>query len=443
MPASLDIYDWTGRLWLRGRLRRQMEWYIGGTFASRLLVFAIALFMIASPARADCPVIPVATAHLLSNGRPLVEASIDGHSVEMLVDTGAQYTAVTPKIAARLGLPRDPGQRMMVHTIGGNGVSANVIVRRLKVSTLSFPDLSATVVGIPPMANGFRPDGVIGADALSQYDLGLDIPHRTLTFYQTAGCTPISPPWQGQYQTVSARVEGRRFIIPATLNGHPMRAQFDTGSRGETILLVAAHHIGITGSELDDDPSDTFLSAGMHQYRVYRHLFQTFGVGQETFRNLRLDVADFRQPGIDMLVGADYMHARRFFISYASSTLFIQREGMTAQPAAPPLQGMRHVYQCRPTLEIRRMLAPGHPILVKHPPISLPASVRADHVTGCVAAMFHIGADGMPVHIKVVKVHPASYGLRSWIVQTLSQARFEPSTVGSAWYYEAIRFHAQ
>ena len=399
--------------------------------------------MITASAWADCPLVRVTTVTLLPGQRPVVNAFIEGNLVEMVVDTGAQKTSVTPQTVARLGLLRDPWQRTMVHTVGGKAESANAIVSGLKVSSLDFGSLSSTVVPIPRMANGSVPDGVIGADALSHYDLELDIPHRTLTFYRTAGCTPISPPWQGHYQTVPAQIEDRRFIIPVTLNGQSLPAEFDTGSRGETVSFAAAHRLGITDSELDQDPSNTFMSAGMHRYTVYQHRFQTFGVGQETFHNLPLAVAaDFNQPGIDMLIGADYMHARRFFISYASHTLFIQRELGTAQSAMHPLQSVQPAHQCRPSLEIQRMLARGHPTLVSHPPLDLPVKARTHHIAGCASAMFHIAPNGAPVAIRVVKVYPAGYGLRAWVIRQFSQVRFEPPIFGSEWYYEAIRFHA-
>ena len=227
LPAPSDFNGQARRLRPRGRPRRHGDARL--VLARLRGLCAIGLLMIAAPARADCPEIRVATVPLLPGLRPVVMASIDGHSVEMLVDTGDQETAVTPQTAAELHLPRDPGRRMRVHTLGGIVGSANVIVRSLKVGTINFPDLSATVVPAPSMTNGTAPGGTIGADVLSQYDLNLDISRRTLTFYQTDACTPFSPPWHGPYQIVPAQVGDRRFIIPATLNGHTIQAQFDTG----------------------------------------------------------------------------------------------------------------------------------------------------------------------------------------------------------------------
>ena len=302
---------------------------------------ALIFFLMASAARADCPVVRVATVPLLSGGRPLVEASINGHPVAMVIDTGAQESSVTPQTAARLKLPRDPGQpTVVVHTLAGEERSANVQLATLTLASLNFKNLRATVVAIPALANGLAPAGVIGVDALGQYDLELDIPRRSLTFYQTAGCTPISPPWQGAYQIVPARVQDRRFLIPVKLNGHPVSAELDTGSRGETVSRATANRIGITDAELDDDPSSTPVSAGMHKYTAHRHRFQTFEVARETFHNLSFEVASFGQLGIDMLIGADYMHGRRLFISYASATLFIQKEPGRPPPTVP-LSGVR------------------------------------------------------------------------------------------------------
>lgn len=409
-------------------------------------LLALFFLLLAATARADCPVVRVATVPLLSGGRPLVEASINGHPVAMVIDTGAQESSVTPQTAARLKLPRDPAQpTVVIHTIAGEERSANVQLAALSLARLSFKNLNATVVAIPALANGLAPAGVIGADALSQYDLDLDIPRRSLTFYQTAGCTPISPPWQGAYQIVPARVQDRRFLIPVKLNGHPVAAEFDTGSRGETVSRAAANRIGITDAELDGDPASTTVSAGMRRYTAHRHRFQTFEVGRETFRNLAFQVASFGQLGIDMLIGADYMHGRRFFISYASATLFIQKEPGKPPPPVPRsgVWAGRLDRPCGPTPAIRRMLAPLPAVAVTHPPIEPPEQARADHISGCAAAMFHLGLDGTPSDIKAVKVHPTGYGLRGWVVQQLAKIRFRPVLPGPEWYYEVIRFHAQ
>ncbi len=413
-----------------------------GSLYLRLRCLAAALLIITGPVWAGC-LDRVAIIPLLSDGRPLIRASINGKAVEMFVDTGAQVSSVTPEIVAILGLPRDPHRRTLVTTVGGKDVSRNVILARLSLSAVRLTNRSVTVVALPGTSNKTPPAGVIGADVLSRFDLDLDIPRRTLTLYQTAGCTPFRPPWTGQYQTLSASVSGDRFLFPVELNGHTVTAQFDTGSRGESVSRATAKSIGITDSELDNDPSSSGASAGLFGYAIRRHRFDTFRIGTETFHNIRLDVTDFKQSGVDMLVGADYMHWRRFFIAYASDTLFIQREPDDAIRKALALRSQANsaTDPCRPAPDVLPTLALKSAVAVSRPPLDLPKKARADHISGCAAVMFHLAPDGTPVEIKAVAESPTGYGLGAWVVRQLAATRFQPSPRETKWYYEVIRFH--
>jgi hypothetical protein len=275
---------------------------------------------------AECPFERVAELPLLAGRRPIVEVSIDGHPIQMVVDTGAQMTSVVPDVVADLALRADPERRTISRTVGGNIVSSNAIVDKLNISGLDFTELSVPVVPLSGAKDDPPAGGVIGADILHDFDVELDIPQRTLVLYRKQHCIPTQAPWQGPSQIVSGRVMNNRFIFPVLLSDRSLSAEFDTGSLGETVSRTSAVNIGITAAQLDSDPQLRGTSAGQQGYAIHQHKFDTFKVGTETFRGFPLDVVDFNQPDIDMLIGVDYMHWRRFYLSYSSGMLFIQRE---------------------------------------------------------------------------------------------------------------------
>src|SRR5580658_6959059 len=65
----------------------------------------------------------------LVQGHILIPADIDYTPVQMVIDTGATTSMVTPEAARSLGLPTDSYRTTTVHGIGGNIVTHNVMVR--------------------------------------------------------------------------------------------------------------------------------------------------------------------------------------------------------------------------------------------------------------------------------------------------------------------------
>jgi len=406
---------------------------------SLLKHLAAILTLVATPAFADCQIQRVTSLPLLAGKHPTIEVAINGTSLPMAVDTGAQGSAVTPETVAALKLPRDPDRRTRAGTLGGQDITQNVLLETLGVPNLGFVDHSIAVLPLDAAPGGNAPAGLIGSDLLSGFEIELDIPAQKLSFYRAAGCDSVRPPWAGRYQTVAAKLSKHHdFLLPIELNGHVLTAMFDTGSTGETVSRAAAKSIGISDTELDNDASATGTSAGSHGYAIRRHRFDSLQIGRETFRNLPLDVADFTQPGVDVLIGDDYMHRRRFFLSYSTATLFIQVV-RTGGPAAPAEQAGRD--RCRPPTELLPALSHITPIALERPHLTLPEKVRESRIDGCAGVMFRLTADGIPTDVKLVIETPPGFGLGDFVLREIMATKYERPAATSDWYYEAHRLH--
>ncbi|HZP21529.1 MAG TPA: TIGR02281 family clan AA aspartic protease [Bauldia sp.] len=81
-------------------------------------------------------------------GHYSVEAVINGHSVPMLIDTGATYVALSEATARRLGIRLDPG-RFVVRIGTANGVvgAAPVTLSEVTVGPIHVRNVEAVVVG--------------------------------------------------------------------------------------------------------------------------------------------------------------------------------------------------------------------------------------------------------------------------------------------------------
>ncbi len=283
--------------------------------------------LVAVPAAAHCRIERIAVVPLAAGGRPVIGVSINGTAEQMLVDTGAERSSVTPGAATVLGLRRDPTRRTRLTTVGGDELAANAVIDRLSIGNIHYPNLSLPIFQPGGVAANALIAGIVGTDLLSKFDLELDFPRQTLAFFRVTDCHAIRPPWAGQYQTLPASISRRRqLLITVALDGHSVTALFDTGSQGELVSLDAAEGVGLSEAQLAGDPGGTATSGDLHAFRVRRHKFESLAIGTEMFCHPLISVAEFDQDRIDMLVGADYMRRHRFFLSFATSALFIQDE---------------------------------------------------------------------------------------------------------------------
>lgn len=402
------------------------------------------LTVIATPALADCQTARPDAVALLTNQRPLIEAAINGKPLRMVVDTGAERSSVTPETATAFGLPRDLRQRTLTKTVGGQKLSENTFLEQLTVAKYTYLDMSVAVLALRGAATEPHPAGLIGADLLQDFDIELDIPRRKLILYRIADCKLSGPSWDGRYQTIAARVsDHHQFLFPVKLNGHSLTAVFDTGARGGLVTRAAAESIGISDAQLEKDPSSTGTGAGLQGFAERRHRFDTFTIGEETFRNMPLGVAEFRLAGADMLVGIGYMQRRRFFLSYSTGTLFVQSEfNAPSRPdTLPSLQANGAQDGCRPPPDILPSLAHDRLVILSRPRMGMPAAVQTDHIAGCAGVMFRLAADGTPIDLKLVTENPTGYGLGDFVIREIAAAKFQPYPAESNWHYEVHRFH--
>jgi predicted aspartyl protease len=286
----------------------------------------------------DCKAAPQARMPLReSRGRFSVEVSLDGQPLAMLVDTGAQRAALSPQAADRLRLPIDASRTF--HAIGVDGRTVGEhprVARAIRFGPVVWPRYALQTVNVVrPEQAGDRaaPDGVIGADMLSAYDVELDFPARTLTLYAVSGCSGDFIPWPGRHEALTPlRGPPDLFIIPITLNGHGVRALLDTGSNTSSLGLGAARALGVDAAALKGDPADSYVGSKGVPVGAHRHRFDSLAIGSARVRGPRISVRDADFSAFDMLLGMDYLASRKLWLSYRTHQVFIDLAGPAPAP---------------------------------------------------------------------------------------------------------------
>lgn len=142
---------------------------------------------------------------------------------QFLVDTGADRTAISRDLAARLGLAK--GDKAAIHTIAG--VST--------VSTATIPDLELTkkpltVKDAPLLDSGdMGADGILGVDSLRSQRVLFDFGTKTLSIVPSA--VPDFNDEPGTIVVQAERKNGRLVVTDATANGRDLTVVIDTGAQ--------------------------------------------------------------------------------------------------------------------------------------------------------------------------------------------------------------------
>jgi len=262
-----------------------------------------------------------------SFGNYAVPVNIGGRTHPMLVDTGSEGTAILPKIADDWHLREDTSSASRVKGVGEARSQYLRVIPSFKFGSAEWVDLRVAalpIVSPEQLAQAPPPVGLVGANVLNRYDVEFDFPARTISLYTASGCFGTFVPWTGDFQAYSAqKTPSSRFILPISLNGHPVRALLDTGATSSVVTIAAARAAGVDSVALSRDPRSSGSGHDGMQVDTYQHKFD-MEIGTASFDNAPLVVADINLKDSDMLLGMDFMRHRRVWVSYSTGRVFMQ-----------------------------------------------------------------------------------------------------------------------
>jgi predicted aspartyl protease len=260
------------------------------------------------------------------NRAPMVTLAANGHSVTLILDTGAERTVLTPAVAERIGAQRPAIEfQRQIRGLAGNLLSHEVELRSFAVGEVDIPWRRVLVAPVM-MAKVFPTplDGLLGADVLSDFDIDIDLPRHQLTFYQKQICSTAAPDWAGSHTAISTGLShGQRLFFPVQLDGHRTIAVLDTGSQITAVSTSTARTFGLSEGVLARDRSVTTQGVAGEVLTSHVHRFAKLEVGAAVVHNPEIIVTDLKLTDADMLLGIDFLKSRRVWLSYGSRRLFI------------------------------------------------------------------------------------------------------------------------
>jgi predicted aspartyl protease len=285
----------------------------------------LSLLAACAPNPINCDLVVDAKVPLEVHNRLLVvPAGIGGKWVTLLIDSGAERTVLASDTVDRMGLPRDAKIMTRSTGMGGTFTASDAIIPGLVLGGVRFP-VTRVAVGQFRFGPGLAADGLLGQDVLTAFDLDIDVPGRTLTFYRPRQCPDVRPPWSEPY----AQVEGvrslppDRLLIPFRLDGVQGMGILDTGAQATTIGLRMANRMGLTPEAMGNDPIVQHHGAGPGTQEARLHRFGLLQIGPAAAPDPVLSVLPVDAGVGDALVGEDFINGRRIWLSFSSRAVFI------------------------------------------------------------------------------------------------------------------------
>lgn len=298
----------------------------------KALVLSALLALAACSGAPSCAFVRVAEFPVVFVGNlPLVDVTMNGQKVRMVLDTGAEGSLVFESALDKLNLATDPLVRTLVTGVGGISSHNNALVEKLEMGSVSRRNLSISVVAMKPLLNG-RTAGLLGNDVLERFDVDLDFPHNHVTLYQQRRCPGGVPDWTTPAEALPRPRQGQ--ALPATvtellLDGVKQNAVIDTGASFSGIDRRGALASGAMEDALGADRQSTSQGINAAVTAVGAHRFRSMQVGSETIADpvvlvtARPDMLGNRNFG--MLLGEEYIRKHRLWIAYGDSQVFVAR----------------------------------------------------------------------------------------------------------------------
>jgi hypothetical protein len=319
---------------------------------------AIACVVLAAPAlsKADCKLLQVAEFKLDPNSAsPIVDGSIDGRRVKVLIDSGATFSGISAYEVNRLGLTTVEMVGMRAYGVGGDTQVFRAHIDQLQVGTLIKSGLDLFVAGDKRQAGVAV---VIGDDVLSKVDTEFDLADNAIRLFEPTGCSaPQLVYWGAAYSQadlLTSDTAAPAIQTLALLNGKPVLAEFDSGAELSIIDAIAADADGVARPPAGA-PTEAIRGEGRQLVQSWTGRFDTFAIGDEKISHVNIQVLPFvsgmayaetgsklprrLENAPSMFIGDDFLHAHRVFIDNQDHLILFSYQGGPVFATPPKAAG--------------------------------------------------------------------------------------------------------
>ncbi len=298
---------------------------------TRAIVLCTALAaLFTAPASADdaappCQQLRIAGLDMATepDGLIAVQADIDNHPIMLAVDTGAIHTVISSRVADALKLPRDLSADVY-EMVGGTPIYQIAYSHSFALGTLAAGRTGLLVA--PSLALPPDTDGLLGPDAMKNYDVEIDYAHGRFALFSQDHCPGQVVYWtHDAYARVPMHVDKEWHIsVPIELDGKPFNALFDTGSERSLMTMRTARELfGID----EDNPALTkegdVSVNGAAPVTVYHYPFAALNIEGIAVQHPDIEImASAAGDRQQFIVGASVLRQLHLYVAYKEQALY-------------------------------------------------------------------------------------------------------------------------
>jgi len=272
----------------------------------------------------DCTLKRLMEAPLLSGSyfRPVVSVKLDDKPRKVLLDTGGFWSLVNPEVAAGLPRVRSP-------VIGNLGLRGRVLSEIVKMPSLQLGPAKATDVEFFIGPEGYMTDvdATLGANWLAQFDVEIDPVKNTASLFSQDHCDGQVVYWPHQdYAEIPFKLERREHMVtlPLVLAGKEVTVMIDTGAPESVLSMSAAKRLfDLKPDSPGMQPNGSATDDHGRSYAVYRYQFPSLEMGDISFKNPWIAIADLTDQSVDMILGMHQLAALHLYFAYDEEKLYV------------------------------------------------------------------------------------------------------------------------
>lgn len=282
-----------------------------------------------------------------TRGSPIVDGTINGEKVGILIDTGATHSMVLRAAADRLRLVRYDTRGSRMIGIGGESKVEMVSIDELAIGSDVRRNWRMLVAG--DHAFGADTAVILGEDFLRQAEVEFDLAHNALRLFQARDCEGKSLAYwategAGAVEFDALFEASPRIELTVEINGRPVRALLDSGAFSSVVTKSQAAALGVTPETAGVIAGGCSTGLGQKPVEFWLGPFESFRIGDELIRDPLIRFADiwrfstYKSQSLiarrsvaapDMLLGADFLRAHRVLIAHGQRKMYFTYAGGT------------------------------------------------------------------------------------------------------------------
>lgn len=261
-------------------------------------------------------------------GRILAPVMVNGQGpFRFVLDTGANYSTVSPLLLRALGLEGAADQPKLVHGVTGTALVPTVLIDKLQVGTLVLENAHMPVV---QSSINLQAHGILGVAGLQQARVFVDFRRDSVVISRSR----VPRGDMSSYFVIDAtRVEGGLLAVNATIRGVRAKAIIDTGAE-VTLGNIALRDAIRARQRRHADPKLTEVyGATLQVVQGEVEMPANINIGDVTINHVDVTYGDFHifeawklQDRPAMLIGMDVLGvADALVIDFRSRQLLVRR----------------------------------------------------------------------------------------------------------------------